>query len=110
VSWHDYCVNIYVLLCIINQKAMHVLSVLALNILLCVVICTARMPRLYHISALIVRTIKHVKQEIKQTAGIPEDEQRILLACKQLEDDKTLSHYNINSESVLHVVLKLRGC
>jgi Ubiquitin family len=101
VSWHDYCVNIYVLLCIINQKAMHVLCVLALNILLCVVICTARM---------IVRTIKHVKHEIKQTAGIPEDEQRILLACKQLEDDKTLSHYNINSESVLHVVLKLRGC
>ncbi|CAG8545274.1 577_t:CDS:2, partial [Cetraspora pellucida] len=54
-------------------------------------------------------TIGQVKQKIQDKDGIPAESQRLIFDAKQLEDDHTLSDYNIHNETMIHLVLRLRG-
>lgn len=54
-------------------------------------------------------TILSIKQQIMQQQAIPVDQQRLICSGKQLEDNLKVEDYNITQDSVLHLVLRLRG-
>lgn len=54
-------------------------------------------------------TIRSIKDKIFDKEGIKVEEQRLIFAGKELQDDNTIDSYGIQKESNLHLVLRLRG-
>lgn len=54
-------------------------------------------------------TIESVKKQIQSKEGIPVDQQRLIFAGKELENDHKVGEYNFMKDSTIHVVLPLKG-
>ena len=52
-------------------------------------------------------TVLSLKKQVENQERIPVDQQRLIFADKQLEDDKTLGEYNIQKEATIHLVIRL---
>ena len=61
------------------------------------------------ISVSLSDTINNLKHKIAEKLDLPVEEQRLIHAGKQLEDDLTLRDYGIQRDSTIHLALRIRG-
>ena len=54
-------------------------------------------------------TVRGMKEMISELEGIPSGQQRIVFQGRQLEERDTLQEHSISDQSVLHLVIRLRG-
>ena len=52
-------------------------------------------------------TVAILKQKVEVREGISPDQQRLIFGGRQIEDDKTMSHYGIESGATVILVLRL---
>jgi len=53
--------------------------------------------------------VERIKEKVEEKEGIPPQQQRLIFAGKQMNDEKTAADYKVTGGSVLHLVLALRG-
>ena len=54
-------------------------------------------------------TVLELKHKIEEADQTPLDQQRLVYNGKQLEDERTLDYYNILKDTVIHIILRIRG-
>jgi ubiquitin len=53
--------------------------------------------------------VSELKVLIEKQDQTPFDQQRLVYNGKQLEDERTLDYYNITQDTVVHIILRIRG-
>jgi hypothetical protein len=53
--------------------------------------------------------VSELKELIEKQEQTPFDQQRLVYNGKQLEDERTLDYYNITQDTVVHIILRIRG-
>lgn len=54
-------------------------------------------------------TVSELKDAIERVDQTPFDQQRLVYNGKQLEDKRTLDYYDIKHDTVIHIILRIRG-
>jgi ubiquitin len=54
-------------------------------------------------------TVLDVKEMINDCEGIPPEQQRLIFAGRQMEEERTLDEYSVRGGCTLHLVIRLRG-
>jgi ubiquitin len=57
----------------------------------------------------LTKRIEEVKVKIQGKERIPVDQQRLVFTHRQMEDDHTLEDYEVQRDSIIRLVVRLRG-